>query len=120
MLREKIKFEDFNGDTREEEFFFNLTKSEVAEMELSINGGLVEKINQMVEKKDGAQIMALFKEVIFKAYGKKSLDGRRFEKSEALSIEFSQTMAYDILFMRLITEPEAAAKFIEGILPKVD
>lgn len=120
MLKEKIKFVDFNGVEREEEFLFNLSKTEVSIMELSTTGGLVEKINRMIELKDGATIMNTFEDIIFKAYGEKSPDGRRFIKSEELSVAFSQTPAYDILFMRLITNPDAAASFIQAILPKAD
>lgn len=120
MLKEKIKFVDFNGVEREEEFLFNLSQTEVSIMEMSTTGGLVEKINRMVELKDSESIMNLFEDVIFKAYGEKSPDGRRFIKSEELSVAFSQTPAYDLLFMRLITDPDAASKFIQAILPKVD
>lgn len=118
MLKETIKYTDYNEEERTETFWFNLTKSEVTEMEMSINGGLVEKINKMVELKDGAQIMAMFKDMILKAYGEKSADGRRFVKSEELSLAFSQTPAYDDLFMRLVTDPNAAAAFVNGIIPK--
>jgi len=120
MLKEKIKYTDYNDIEREEEFFFNLTKAEVAEMELSIEGGLVEKINRIIEKKDGAEIMKLFKEVILKAYGEKSPDGKRFVKSTELSEAFAQTEAYSDLFMRLAMSPDSAAVFINGITPKVN
>lgn len=118
MLKETITYLDYNDENRTETFMFNLTKSEVTEMEMSIEGGLVEKINKMVELKDGAQIMAFFKQIVLKAYGEKSSDGRRFVKSEELSLAFSQTPAYDNLFMRLVTDPQAAADFISGVIPK--
>ena len=118
MLKLKLKFVDFNDQEREEDFFFNLSQAEVAKMELSTQGGLVEKINRMVAMKDGGEIMAMFEDLILKAYGQKSPDGREFVKSEELSTAFAQTNAYSDLFMRLVTNPEEAAKFVEGILPK--
>lgn len=117
MLTKKITYEDFNGTLREETFLFNVNKSEVTEMELSTQGGLVEKINDIVAAKDGEQIIKFFKEFILKAYGEKSPDGRRFIKTEEAAMEFSQTIAYDILFMELVTDPNAAAAFVSGVLP---
>lgn len=118
MLKQTITYQDYNEIERTEDFYFNLTKSEVTEMEMSTEGGLVEMINRIVAAKDGSAIMKLFKGIILKAYGQKSLDGKRFEKSETLSTQFSQTEAYDQLFMRLVTDPESAAAFVNGITPK--
>jgi hypothetical protein len=117
MLKKKIKYMDFNEIEREEDFYFNLTKSEITEIELSTEGGLVEKIEKIVAAKDGAEIMTLFKTIILKSYGEKSPDGKRFVKSEDLSIAFSQTNAYDQLFMSLVTDPDASSQFINGIVP---
>jgi len=117
MLKESIKYMDYNEVERTETFLFNLTRSEVTEMELSIEGGLVEKINRIIEKKDGAEIMKLFKEIILKSYGEKSPDGKQFIKSPELSLAFSQTPAFDDLFMRLATNPDEAATFINGVVP---
>jgi hypothetical protein len=119
MLKERIKYVDYNGVEREEDFYFNLTRSEVAELEMSTEGGLVEKIERIVAAQDGGEIMRLFKEILLKSYGEKSDDGRRFVKSDNLSIAFSHTPAYDQLFMKLVTNPEAAAKFVNGIVPQV-
>jgi len=118
MLKKHIKYLDFNNIEREEDFYFNLTKTEVTEMELSTEGGLVEKIERIVSTKDGAEIIKFFKEFILKAYGEKSPDGKRFQKSEELSIAFSQTNAYDELFMSLVTDPIASEQFVNGIVPK--
>ena len=118
MLKQTIKFLDYNNVEREQDFYFNLTKSEVTEMEMSTKGGLVEKINRIVAAKDGGEIINLFKEIVFKAYGEKSPDGVRFIKGKESSLAFSQTPAYDILFMRLVTNPEAASEFINGIVPQ--
>lgn len=118
MLRKTIKYVDFNGVEREEEFLFNLTKAEVMEMQLSKTGGLTETIRRIVETQDGPQIVALFKELILKAYGEKSLDGKMFVKTEEISKNFSYTNAYSNLFMELATDDEAAAAFVNGIVPE--
>ena len=117
MLKKTINYVDYNGVERKEDFYFNLTKAEVAEMELSVDGGLSQMIEQLVNTKDNKQIIALFKEIILKAYGEKSADGRRFIKSKEISEAFSQTEAYSELFVELALNEDEAAKFIKGILP---
>lgn len=118
MLKETIKYTDYNGVEREEDHYFNLTEAEVMEMEMSTTGGLAEMIKRIVAAQDAPAIIKIFKELILKAYGEKSPDGKRFIKSEELSTAFSQTEAYSQLFMKLATDEKAAANFVNGIVPK--
>ena len=118
MLKKTIKYEDYNGMIREEDFYFNLSKAELAEMELSSEGGMEAYINKIVAAKDNRALVQVFKDLILKAYGEKSLDGKRFVKSKELSEAFSQTEAYSNLFMELATDADAASKFVNGIVPK--
>lgn len=117
MLKKTINYVDYNGVERKEDFYFNLSKAEVTEMELSVDGGLSQMIEKLVNAKDNKQIIALFKEIILKAYGEKSADGKRFIKSKELSEAFSQTEAYSELFVELALNEVEAANFIKGILP---
>lgn len=117
MIKKTITYTDYNGSERTEDFYFNLTKAEVMEMEMSTSGGLAELITRVVAAQDQPAIIKIFKELILKAYGEKSLDGKRFVKSDAISTEFAQTEAYSQLFMELATDADAAAKFVNGIVP---
>lgn len=117
MLKKSITYYDYNGVERTEDFRFNLSKAELMEMEMSTNGGLTEMINKIVAAQDIPAIIKVFKDLILKAYGEKSPDGKRFIKSKELSTAFAQTEAYSQLFMELATNPEEAAKFINGIIP---
>jgi hypothetical protein len=117
MLKKTITYTDFNGVERTEDFYFNLSKAEIAEMELGTAGGYVEMLNKVVAAQDGPTIIKLFKELILKTYGEKTPDGKRFIKSEEISNAFSQTEAYSILFMELATDADAAGKFVNGIMP---
>ena len=117
MIKKTINYVDYNGVERKEDFYFNLSKAEVAEMELSVDGGLSNMIEQIVNSKDNKEIIALFKQIILKAYGEKSPDGKRFVKSKEISEAFSQTEAYSELFVELALDEEKAANFIKGILP---
>ena len=121
MLSKKIKYVDYNGVERDETFLFNLSKAELMEMELGTTGGLADMIKNIVAAQDTPSIVKIFKELVLKAYGEKSPDGKRFikvdEKGNPLSIGFSQTEAYSNLFMELATDADAAAKFVRGIIP---
>lgn len=117
MLKKTVTYEDYNGVQRTEDFYFNLSKAEVTEMELSVNGGFSAMVQEIVKSNDGARIMELFKEIVLKSYGEKSADGKRFIKSKELSEAFSQTEAYSEIFMELATNDKAAADFVNGIMP---
>lgn len=121
MITKTIKYTDYNGVEREEKFLFNLSKAELMEMEMGTTGGLAEMITKIVEAQDAPSIIKVFKELILKAYGEKSADGKRFIKvNEAgvpLSVGFSQTEAYSQLFMELATDADKAAEFVKGIVP---
>lgn len=118
MIKKTISYIDYNGVERTEDFYFNLSKAELVEMELTTTGGLVEKIEKITKTKNQPEIVKIFKELVLKAYGEKSDDGRRFVKSEEIATAFSQTEAYSNLFMELATDDKAAAEFIKGIVPE--
>lgn len=117
MLKKTMTYTDYNGVERTEDFYFNLTKAEIMEMELSTSGGLAEYIQAIVNAKDAPAIIKVFKELVLKAYGQKSPDGRRFIKKAELTEEFEQTEAYSELFMTLATDADEASKFVNGIMP---
>ena len=117
MLKKTITYTDYNGVERTEDFFFNLTKAEIMEMEMGTEGGMADMISRIVSAQDTPSIIKIFKDILLKAYGEKSPDGKRFIKSKELSDGFSQTEAYSILFMELATDAEAASKFVNGIIP---
>lgn len=118
MLKKTITYVDYNGNERTEDFYFNLSKAECMELEMGTTGGLSEAIKKMIELQDMPSIIKLTKEWVLKAYGEKSLDGKRFVKSEEIATAFSQTEAYSQLFMELATDAEAAADFFNNIIPK--
>lgn len=118
MLKKTLTYKDLNGNERTEDHYFDLSKSELTKMQLSVNGGLDAMIQSIIDAKDNASLIRIFDDLIMKSYGKKHPDGIQFEKSEEISRAFSQTGAYDVLFMELITDAKAAADFINGIIPK--
>lgn len=117
MLKKTIAYTDYNGVERKEDFYFNLSKAEIMEMELGTAGGFAEMIQKIIDAQDGPTLIKIFKDLVLKAYGEKSADGKRFIKSEELSKEFEQTEAYSNLFMELATDANAASDFVNGIIP---
>lgn len=120
MIKRTIKYTDYKGVEREEDFYFNLSKPELMEMELTTKGGMSEYLEKIIKAQNREELIKWFKIIILKAYGEKSDDGRRFMKSEAISEAFSQTEAFVQLYMDLVTDDVKAADFVNGIIPKFD
>lgn len=120
MYKNTRTYKDYSDNVRTEDFYFNLTRAECLEMEMSKDGGMEQHLRRIIAAQDIPTIMETFKKIILKAYGEKSPDGKRFIKSEELSIAFSQTEAYSDLFIELSTNAEYAAKFINAIIPAED
>lgn len=119
MLIKSITYTDYNGAKRTENFYFNLTRSELIEMDAMLPGGFDETFKLINEKNDVPALMKAFKTILLKSYGVKHADGKRFEKSEEISRAFEQSPAYDELFMSLVSDDgEMSSAFIKGILPK--
>ena len=117
MLKKTITYTDYDGNERKEDFYFNLNKAEIMEIEMSTSGGMAEMLQKIVDSQDAPAIIKAFKELVLKSYGQKSPDGKRFIKNATLREEFEQTEAYSQIFMELATNAEEAAKLGNGIIP---
>lgn len=120
MIKKTITYTDYNGVERTEDFYFNFTKAEITEMQLSSAGGLSEMIQKIISSQDVPAIVAVFKDLVLKAYGEKSADGKYFNKSDEIRNNFAHTEAYSELFMSLASDADAAAEFINGVIPNVE
>lgn len=118
MLKREIKYEDFDGVEQTDVYYFNISKPELIELEVEYPEGFGGMIQRIVETKDNKELIKQFKELVLLAYGEKSADGKRFIKSDELREQFSQTAAYQSLFVELATSDTAAVDFLKGILPK--
>ena len=120
MFKKEIEYQDFNGQQRKEMFYFNLSKAELMEMELSTQAGMEEMIKMLIATKDNAKIVQTFKDLILKSYGIKSEDGTRFIKTPELREAFEQSNAYSELFMEILSNTDAQVAFINGVVNGVN
>jgi hypothetical protein len=116
MYKKVINYTDFDGNTRSEAFYFNLTKAEMVKMELQ-SGGMQEMLQRIADAEDSYRVAEVIEDIICRSYGEKSLDGKRFVKSQEIVDSFKATDAYSELFMELLRDQDAAAAFINGIMP---
>lgn len=118
MLKKTIEYTDYDGNQRKEDFYFNLSKAEVTDWLTTTGGYTLDKLmDRLVKSENTKEIMEIFKDIIYRAYGEKSLDGRRFIKSKEVKDNFIETEAYSVLYMELVSDAKKAADFIAGIMP---
>lgn len=117
MIAKTLTYQDFDGNEITETFYFNLSKAELMEMQVSVDGGFDQLIKKVSEEKDPAKLLNLFKMFVLKSFGIKSDDGKRFIKNDAYTEAFTQTNAYSDLYMSLLSDTNAAIDFITGIVP---
>ena len=123
MLKKRIKYEDYAGNPREEDFYFNLSKSELIQMELNTTGGLEKFLNKIIAEQDSQKLSKMFTEIILMSYGEKSADDKYFYKERdghRLADDFKCTPAFDALYMELFGDTQAMTDFVNGIVPKIE
>ena len=120
MYKHTVTYEDFNGNTRTEDLYFNMSRSELVMLDNSVPGGMGNRLQRMVKAADNVEIMETVDWLLRNSYGIKSEDGRRFIKGEELYEEFKQTEAFDAFFMDLVSSEDMMANFVRGVLPKME
>lgn len=119
MLKRTIQFTDFDGNVRTEDHYFNLNKAEIIKWLTTSGDYTLDKLlDRLSKERNGKKIMEIFEDLIHMSYGRKSLDGRKFEKTDEIWNDFYQTDAYSILFTELVTDAKKAASFVNQIIPK--
>lgn len=117
MIKITETYTDYNGVVRTEDFYFHFTKAELLKMEMGVKGGLAEMVKRAAQTQDAPVIIGVFEDLVAKSYGVKTPDGRGFDKDPKVVKDFLQTEAYSQIFMRLATNDEEAAKFVNGVVP---
>lgn len=117
MLKKTIKYTNYDGVEKEKDYFFNLKKSELVDLQFKTPKGFIAYIDEVTKSEDPSALWKAFRDIVLLAYGEKSEDGERFMKSEEISKAFEETEAFSVLVMELIEKDGAAADFINGIMP---
>lgn len=118
MIKKTITYTDLFGEKRTEDFYFDLSKAELIEWEMSKDGGMERFVQRVTSSNSIPELFPIFKDFVLRAYGVKSDDGRRFIKNDDVRASFEQCPAYSELVMELITDTEKAIAFLNGIAPK--
>lgn len=118
MIKKTVTYKDLNGKERTETFYFHYFESEIMDMEMSEEGGLAERIQRIIDAKDQASLLKVIKKFVIDAYGVKSDDGRRFNKSQEVKDAFVECPAYSKIYMELLTNDELAAEFVNKVIPE--
>ena len=117
MFKHTVKYVDFDGNNREEDLYFHLSPAEMTQFEYSVKGGMRNLLEKAIKDQDGPTLMQFFVRIVEMAYGRKTNDGRRFEKSREIYDDFAQTNAYNALFMELVTDENFTKKFVDAVFP---
>jgi len=130
MLKKTVNYEDFDGNLRSEDLYFNLTKTELIDIAMELPENVTETMSEegdkldegaalkMIEALGGKGVIEFIKKIVLKSYGIKSEDGRRFIKNEQITTEFSETLAYDTIVTELLTDDKKASEFVNAVIPK--
>lgn len=122
MLKKTITDTNFDGEEKTKDFYFNISKAEIGNMQMSTEGGLEKLFRDLIDTHDEKKQAKLFNDLILSSYGEVSKDGDFFMKTDAeghrLADKFAQSAAYSELFIELATDTNKFIKFVIGILPK--
>lgn len=117
MLRKEVKYKDFDGNDRKDVLWFHLNEVEITEMDLETSGGLVKYMESIIDTNDVNQLITIFKDLLIRSYGERSMDGKHFYKDDKIRNEFVSSAAYPVLYMEMVSDADKAVEFINGIVP---
>ena len=122
MVVKTVTFTDYLGTERTQDLYFNLTKMDLSDMQMSVDGGMQAYLDKMIKNVNKKEVYKAFTEIVLAAYGELSPDGiyhiKVDENGHKLSDKFRQSLAYEALMDEICQNEETIAEFINGIIPK--
>jgi hypothetical protein len=118
MIKKTIQYNDLEGNNVVDDFYFHLSEVELVEMETEVEGGLQVRMRRMIDGQEQTKVMATLRDIVARAVGRKSPDGRRFMKDPDDKTPLLYSDAYSKLCVELLTDTQAAIEFFNGIVPK--
>ena len=96
---------------------FNLTETELIDMELDHGGNLSEQIREAIEDGDSFTMYKILKEVVLRSYGVRyGLDDPMFVKNLLSTRDFAVSRDFDEVIKAILKNQNVTVKFMEGIL----
>lgn len=120
MISKTIKYHDFDGDEREDTFYFSLNETQFAKLNGMFPGGLEAYTAKVTKDKNADEMYHIIDTIVTSAYGERS--GSNFVKKapngQPLSDFFVNTEAYDNLMTELLSGENNLINFLMGCLNK--
>lgn len=117
MLKKEVSYVDYDGNKVTETLYFNMTKTEIAAMQVRMDGKFIDYLQDLVKGNKIERLFHIFKDIVLDSYGKKSDDGRRFVKSKELRDDFEASIPFDNMMMEMLQDPDKQSQFVRAILP---
>lgn len=118
MYKITKKFENLDGVQVSEDFWFNLSKSELMDMENS-DTPMTQTLMNIMREKDHSKLVGYYKDLLVKSFGIRE-GTTYFNKSEEISNKFKNHVAFSDIYMDMVTDEtgEKLLAFIKGVFPK--
>jgi hypothetical protein len=124
MIKKTIQFKNYNDELETGTFYFNMSKGELVMQQMAAIDQHTESFQDKLEKigknLQGAELVAVLKEIIEDSYGEKTVDGKQFVKvrdGKKLVENFLSSGAYSELVIEMLSSAEGMADFINGLMP---
>jgi len=122
LFKKTVTYKDYNGDEQTDTYWFHLSEDEVTVIEYEAvtdrTLGLADMIEKIVKDMKGKEMIGIITNLVEKAYGIRSTDGKRFIKTPELYEEFKSTAGYSKFFFELVTNADTLVEWFNGLLPE--
>lgn len=119
MIKQSGQYLDYNDQTRNFEEFFNLTEYELSRLQAESEEGIQVDMENAIKSGSIKQLFDFLEMLVHRSYGRKTADGKKFEKSPEILQDFVNSAHYSDFMMGLLAnDGEKALEFIKGIMPQ--
>lgn len=120
MLKQRVKYEGFDGEIVEEDLYFNLTRMDLIELNDRYESkDMAAYMDKIVKEKNIKELYKVLKDIVLMAYGVKSEDGKRFIKNQTVKDEFAESLAFSQLIEDFHETDTAMSDFVTGITSQI-
>jgi hypothetical protein len=116
MIKQTLTYDDFDGNKVTRDFYFHLSKADLLDMTVGGDESFETKLISIAQGNDWRVMMNTFKQVVAASVGVRN--GEAFEKSEEITRNFMGSPAFDAFLEAVVNDVDAAARFINGVVPK--